>query len=116
MRPPHLEPLLEPLDAAKTLVNRMTSSPYDPSNDPHARNAKAMLQNTIAYFEQTEDTFKHHRLADRAIEAVRASCRLDNPNSFREARADALRAIDDLEASVTIAGPNDLARAMGLAF
>jgi len=115
MRASHLQPLLEHLDMAKAFLNRMTPSPYDPSNDLHARNAKAMLKNAVAYFEETEDTFKHAHLAGQAIDTVRASYRFDAGLAFEEARQDALRAMDDLETSLTIAGPNALARAMGLA-
>jgi len=116
MRPAHLKPVLEHLDSPRMLLNRMTYSPYDPSNDHHAHNAKIELKSAVDYFEMTGDTFRQHWQADQAIDAMRASCRLDDPIAFEDARRDALRAIDDLETSLTITGPNDLARAMGLAF
>lgn len=114
MRPPHLQQLLEYLDTSRTLINRMTSSAFDPSNELHAYNAKAMLKNGAVYFEQTENTLKDQWEAERAIDALLDSCGRHDPLAFEDAKAVALRAVDDLEVSLTIASPNNLARAMGL--
>lgn len=116
MRPAHLKPVLDHLDSPRMYLNRMSHSPYDPSNDQHAHNAKAALRSAVDYFVMTGDTFRQHRQADLAIDAVHTSCRRNDQIAFEDARRDALRAIDDLEASLTISGPNDLARAMGLVF